>query len=43
MIMFFQQTFMYSHIYICLNEKPHLDVFVKSNEWNSPYIIEMGK
>jgi hypothetical protein len=27
MIVFFQQTFMYSHIYACLNEKSHLDVF----------------
>ncbi len=23
----FQQTFMYPHIYVCLNEKPRLDVF----------------
>ncbi len=27
MIMFFQQTFMYSHIYACLNEKLHPNVF----------------
>ncbi len=29
-IMFFQKTFLYSHTYICLNEKLHLDVFL----WN---------
>jgi len=27
MIVFFQKTYMYSHTYICLNEKIHLDVF----------------
>jgi hypothetical protein len=26
-IVFFQQTFMYSHIYVCLNGKPHPNVF----------------
>jgi hypothetical protein len=26
MTMVFQKTFMYSHTYACLNEKPHLDV-----------------
>jgi hypothetical protein len=27
MIMAFQQTFIHSHIYVCLNEKPHSDFF----------------
>jgi hypothetical protein len=43
MIMFFQKTFMYSHTYVCLNEKPHPNFFVKSHEWKSSYGIEMGQ
>jgi hypothetical protein len=43
MIMFFQKTFMYSHTYISLNEKPRPIFFVKSREWNSSYRIEMGQ
>jgi hypothetical protein len=34
---------MYSHIYACLNEKPHLDIFMKLHEWNFSYNIEMGQ
>jgi hypothetical protein len=43
MIMLFQETFIHSHVYACLNEKPHLDVFMKSHEWNFSYRIEMGQ
>ncbi len=37
----FQQMFFSQHSYACLNQKPHLDFFVKSHEWNFSYGIEM--
>jgi hypothetical protein len=42
-IVFFQQTFMFSHIYVYLNEKSHSHSFVKSHWWNFSYRIEMGQ
>jgi hypothetical protein len=41
--MFFQETFMHSYIYICLNEKPHLDVFHEITSMELSYKIEMGQ
>jgi hypothetical protein len=37
----FSKNFFFQHSYAYLNQKPHLDVFVKSHEWNFSYGIEM--
>jgi hypothetical protein len=37
MIVFFQQTFMYSHIYVCLNEKIYPNAF-RETTWLELFI-----